>query len=274
MYSICSGLVLSNDTISMFDATTNICSECDKKLISSFDFKKLMIQSEEVLLAYQTDCKNGMSQVKFENCENDDEQNLCTILDDLQKVEKLEVDGEMFTVTHEEHLLQDEEESSLVIEKLLNSDDSNVSADEYVEEYHDSKDPEDPDTALNFACEYCGKTYKKKSTLKAHMSKNHTENLEEEYLDETDHRKELLKLKKSELNKKRYLCPHCGKMALSSHIKLCVPLEGGVIDGKPFACDQCGLKYKTSNSLTKHKRKHTDDRRYQCSYCKECFLHW
>lgn len=200
-----------------------------------------------------------MGQVKFEACENDDDQNLSTILEDLQKVEKLEVE-ELYTVSQdEEHLLQDEEESSLVIEKLLHSeaDDSNISEHEYVEETHDTKSQE----SIHFACEYCGKSYKKKSSLKTHMSKNHTEILEEEYLDETDQRKELLKLKKSELNKKRYLCPHCGKMALSSHIKLCVPLEGGVVDSKPFTCDQCGLKYKTSNSLTKHKRKHSDDRR-------------
>ncbi|XP_035792214.1 zinc finger protein with KRAB and SCAN domains 3-like [Anopheles albimanus] len=42
----------------------------------------------------------------------------------------------------------------------------------------------------------------------------------------------------------------------------------------PFVCELCGARFTLSENLTKHRRIHDDDRRYECEHCGERFLHW
>ncbi|XP_050094059.1 zinc finger protein 135-like [Anopheles aquasalis] len=42
----------------------------------------------------------------------------------------------------------------------------------------------------------------------------------------------------------------------------------------PFVCALCGARFTLSENLTKHRRIHDDDRRYECDHCGERFLHW
>lgn len=163
-----------------------------------------------------------------------------------------------------------EQDNSLVIEKL------------YVEsEYEDEDEDDEQLDSEYYNCNSCDKYFKTKSSLESHFNKYHIEAHENDNNIEvkSNDKEELARQRKRDFSKKRYLCPHCGKMVLSSHIiahaKETALIEEGVeIDDKPYACDVCGLKYKTSNSLTKHKRKHSNDKRYECEHCGEKFLHW
>ncbi|XP_049542818.1 zinc finger protein 287-like [Anopheles darlingi] len=52
------------------------------------------------------------------------------------------------------------------------------------------------------------------------------------------------------------------------------PQEAKVYKLNPFVCERCGARFTLSENLTKHKRIHDDDRRYECEHCGERFLHW
>lgn len=122
-----------------------------------------------------------------------------------------------------------------------------------------------------YSCEICNKTWTKYNSWKVHQHRHHPKieepnpekfgQKEEEEVEEAGTNPQDLPEKIK--HKRKRLCPCCGKMALPYHIKAhTAAIQEGVVDEKPFSCDICGKIYKTSNSLIKHKRKHSDDRRF------------
>ena len=41
---------------------------------------------------------------------------------------------------------------------------------------------------------------------------------------------------------------------------------------RPFECDICGSKFKLKHHLTQHRRTHTGERPYICSFCQKSFI--
>lgn len=74
---------------------------------------------------------------------------------------------------------------------------------------------------------------------------------------------------------KTSLCPDCGKMI--SHRYLQKHRETHKDKGdrvKPFECDQCQSRFTLKENLNKHKRIHSQEKKYACPYCGKQFLHW
>ncbi|XP_065085994.1 zinc finger protein 771-like [Ochlerotatus camptorhynchus] len=69
-------------------------------------------------------------------------------------------------------------------------------------------------------------------------------------------------------------CEDCGKMIQTKYLKKHRErhLEGGK-KNKSFPCDLCDRQFTLRENLSKHKRIHSNDKRYTCPYCKEKFLH-
>ena len=100
------------------------------------------------------------------------------------------------------------------------------------------KDKEKP-----FGCRYCGKAFKKKSTVYGHIKLQHEE--------------------------KRYSCEFCGKRFamerdLSRHTSTHT-------QEKPFTCDQCGMQFSLDKYLRKHMYTHSEERRFSCNICNKAY---
>lgn len=68
----------------------------------------------------------------------------------------------------------------------------------------------------------------------------------------------------SEVNKKNFICPTCGK-ALSSSYNLKVHIESNCSTVKNYDCQICHKKFLTNHSLNTHiKSIHTDDKKFMC----------
>ncbi|XP_053688388.1 zinc finger protein OZF-like [Sabethes cyaneus] len=70
-------------------------------------------------------------------------------------------------------------------------------------------------------------------------------------------------------------CLDCGKTVythyLSKHRE--THMDKGIRQ-KSFECDQCKVRFTLKENLSKHKRIHTNEKRYTCQFCQQQFLHW
>uniref|UniRef100_A0A8C5Q3A0 Uncharacterized protein n=1 Tax=Leptobrachium leishanense TaxID=445787 RepID=A0A8C5Q3A0_9ANUR len=92
-------------------------------------------------------------------------------------------------------------------------------------------------------CSECGKPFKSKSSLIAHM--------------------------KTHKGVKPYKCTECGKcFTLPSSLKVHRRIHTGE---KPYKCIECGRCFTQASSLAAHRRTHTGEKPYKCNECGKCF---
>ena len=81
----------------------------------------------------------------------------------------------------------------------------------------------------DYKCEFCGKLFTQKGTLKSHIGFIH------------------------EMSKKEHKCGYCGKSCGSKrYMKIHIDV---VHEGKTYDCDTCGKSFATEGVLNKHKLK-------------------
>ena len=96
------------------------------------------------------------------------------------------------------------------------------------------KDKEKP-----FACQFCGKSYKRRDSVYTHIIQQHDE--------------------------KRYSCEFCGKrFALESDLSKHVTMH---TQEKSLTCDQCGKRFRLNQNLLNHKYTHSEERHFPCNKC-------
>ncbi|KAI4884827.1 hypothetical protein NFI96_021003 [Prochilodus magdalenae] len=94
-----------------------------------------------------------------------------------------------------------------------------------------------------FNCEVCGKSFKKKGTLRTHM---------------IVHQKE-----------RPFRCKLCGKSYSCAKV-LNVHLISHTGE-RPFGCGYCEKRFKLKSHLKEHERIHTGEKPFSCPVCRKCF---
>lgn len=104
--------------------------------------------------------------------------------------------------------------------------------------------------------------------------------IEEEFMDdgeesESNEEDEFYEVHLAESKTKTSPCPDCGKLVSARYLEKHREIHKDKCDRvKPYGCDQCQARFTLKENLLKHKRIHSNDKKYSCPYCQEQFLHW
>ncbi|KAK3102054.1 hypothetical protein FSP39_008407 [Pinctada imbricata] len=122
-----------------------------------------------------------------------------------------------------------------------------------------------------FKCEDCGKHFRKKTHVLAHMKFHSGEALPKceicgkEFL----YKHNLISHMSIHSGERPYQCNVCTKaFRRKDDLQIHMRTHTGE---RPYKCDICGKAFTTQNQLPKHRRTHTGEKPYQCPICQKCF---
>ncbi|KAK2892538.1 hypothetical protein Q8A67_012526 [Cirrhinus molitorella] len=155
--------------------------------------------------------------------------------------------GEVFSIKQEDpeeqtDLMALKEENEEMEEKNLNEGHDFMTAENSIRT--ETNSVQKAESNKNFSCHQCGKNFRLKESLNAHM-KIHT-------------------------GVKPFKCQQCGKCFVrKGNFKNHMDAHN---EKKPFTCGPCGRGYKCKENLNKHmRRKHSGKDTFACRQCGECF---
>ncbi|XP_048731386.1 zinc finger protein ZFP2-like [Ostrea edulis] len=122
-----------------------------------------------------------------------------------------------------------------------------------------------------YKCEDCGKHFRKKTHVLAHMKFHNGEALPKcdvcgkEFL----YKHNLISHASIHSGERPYQCNACPKnFRRKDDLQIHMRTHTGE---RPYKCDICGKCFTTQNQLPKHKRTHTGEKPYQCTVCSKSF---
>ena len=127
---------------------------------------------------------------------------------------------------------------------------------------------------LPFVCEFCAEGFRRESSLKLHMQRQH-ENLPRTHkcalCPKTFYQKWDLKNHMIVHSEDRpFTCEECGKsFKTESVLQAHLVIHNGV---KAFKCDVCGYDAWNVSLLRRHQEKHRSTRDFVCPHCESAFV--
>ncbi|XP_033751830.1 zinc finger protein 888-like [Pecten maximus] len=122
-----------------------------------------------------------------------------------------------------------------------------------------------------YRCDDCGKHFRKKSHVVAHMKFHSGEALPKcdvcgkEFL----YKHNLISHASIHSGARPFQCEVCPKnFRRKDDLQVHMRTHTGE---RPYKCDICGKCFTTQNQLPKHRRTHTGEKPYECSQCQKCF---
>ena len=122
-----------------------------------------------------------------------------------------------------------------------------------------------------YKCEDCGKHFRKKSHVVAHMRFHSGETLPKcnvcgkEFL----YKHNLISHATIHSGERPFACTMCPKnFRRKDDLQVHLRTHTGE---RPYKCEVCGKCFTTQNQLPKHRRTHTGERPYECPECSKCF---
>ncbi|XP_060072462.1 zinc finger protein 92-like [Ylistrum balloti] len=122
-----------------------------------------------------------------------------------------------------------------------------------------------------YRCDDCGKHFRKKSHVVAHMKFHSGEALPKcevcgkEFL----YKHNLISHASIHSGARPFQCTMCPKnFRRKDDLQVHTRTHTGE---RPYKCDVCGKCFTTQNQLPKHRRTHTGEKPYECSQCQKCF---
>ncbi|XP_013890108.1 zinc finger protein 391 isoform X2 [Austrofundulus limnaeus] len=188
----------------------------------------------------------------------EDQENLCSSLDEEQLVLKEERDIFMVTVNYEE---SDDSGSEPTSTRIFSA------SPPFKEE-----PGLDVEEIKPYVCSTCGKIFFDLSLLNFHQK---THEAERPYSCQTclkgfRRRDSLMRHMITHTGERPYSCQICGdRFGLNSHLMRHMRTHTGE---KPFSCSICQKSFSQSNSLTDHMRIHTGEKPYCCGVCGKRFV--
>ena len=126
-----------------------------------------------------------------------------------------------------------------------------------------------PAKVMPFLCSHCGKGYKYRQGLRAHVKASHENGYICYFCDKTFSNKTLLD---SHLNghnlEKPHTCEYCGKSYQSRN-----SLSEHKCRTQNHQCKECGKLFHTGRALRQHMLSHDDKAQYACPHCVKNFKH-
>lgn len=273
----------SNDL--MHNVPENICKQCQKRLSISYSFKKMCLESKDMLNRWLSESEHNVNKDKFiSNATFDQEcfeplpdgDLVCQVINNTSPKTnpKKIVHDAIHNETRKEPY--DTNANTEILENYLEADDdeypepkaySGIKSQTYIGEesaeeicvadygqnYLDDEivatDPSDIET-----------TSQKFSTLRQCLSCRLTFDDHKSY--QMHHR---------QVHRTRTVCTECGKLiskhAMDKHMR-------SHTKTKEHLCTECGKSFTLGENLKKHLRIHAGDKRYTCQHCGEQFIHW
>lgn len=122
-----------------------------------------------------------------------------------------------------------------------------------------------------YKCEHCGKHFRKKSHVVAHVRYHNGETLPKctvcgkQFL----YKHNLISHMTIHSGERPFHCTECQKtFRRKDDLQVHMRTHTGE---RPYVCDICGKAFTTQNQLPKHRRTHTGEKPYQCEICQKCF---
>ncbi|XP_052064609.1 zinc finger protein 260-like [Mytilus californianus] len=122
-----------------------------------------------------------------------------------------------------------------------------------------------------YKCEHCGKHFRKKSHVVAHVRYHNGETLPKcnvcgkEFL----YKHNLISHMTIHSGERPFHCTECQKtFRRKDDLQVHMRTHTGE---RPYVCDICGKAFTTQNQLPKHRRTHTGEKPYECEICHKCF---
>lgn len=122
-----------------------------------------------------------------------------------------------------------------------------------------------------YKCDHCGKNFRKKSHVVAHVRYHNGEILPKcnvcgkEFL----YKHNLISHMTIHSGERPFHCTECQKtFRRKDDLQVHMRTHTGE---RPYVCDICGKAFTTQNQLPKHRRTHTGEKPYECELCKKCF---
>lgn len=229
----CSGIEISEDTL---NAAVLICTRCEKSLLDTYLFRRLIIASNFIL----NDAEIVEQEIKVEE-------------DLLSEIDFEESNEEPNDIQSDDTFAPNEAE---VVEETITSE---IDFDEPNDTSDESDDTFEPEAI---------KSKKDGSKKKCYKHKNLHRNCNKCKIQFPDKKLYVSHVRKEHSSK--VVCPICGKslcsFSLTAHLKTHTT-------EKKFICAICDKCLKSQSTLNTHMRTHTKEMRYKCEHCDEKFIH-
>lgn len=257
-----------------------ICGECIKELRIAYQFRTVILKSQETLKQYTIQSDDNFMQPKpsvlaVRDIKLEDDDNKHDTVDSTFDMEELIVQNKD---------LKEEDTSSYILFNIKSEEvkdfEVSIQSDESTEKAHEKKRRKDDPDDQEFKCEPCELTFNKRWKLQKHNVRVHCAEKKFECtycgraFKQSFHLREHLA---SHTGEKSYACTYCDKtfQRLSSHrrhIRSHEAPPGQKTKRTPFLCTICGKSFPFSNGVQRHMRIHLGIKRHECSVCNRKFM--
>lgn len=254
---------ITGDTKDLLNVPENICIQCQDGLSDSYSFKKMCLESRDMLRRWVSEAEQNLAEEEITDClpiefkqseiGNHSNAELDHIaFTDRSKPSNFNYVGQLPSVKDNVECSEPRQESTkikfeeITVEDTVADNQSTTTDDEDEIDEKESQPVKKkrPRSSLQRHCLMCQIKFEDNKTYQKHHRAVHWP---------------------------RTVCPECGKLVSKFDMRRHMRAHS---HPNEHLCPECGKSFTRSENLKAHLRIHTKDKRYKCEHCGEQFIHW